>query len=265
MPYNPVAAYHILFLIMLSLIILCFAIVNTHERIRQKYEADFARDIVASGRGHYQKMNEQYDALRILRHDYKFHLNTAIDMLRRGEIEKSDYYLNGLKLELAEKELPDFCENPVINSLAADYAQRCAEMEIKLDVSIDIPKGASFSNYEMCIVLGNLLENAVEACQKLEKTGLASADSKPGDKKPDRIIELVVKRQGEQLAIMVRNTFDGKVVKDGEQLVSTKKDGGGGFGLRSVEAVVDHSGETFFTEYDDKWFNVYVLWKVNEE
>jgi sensor histidine kinase regulating citrate/malate metabolism len=57
----------------------------------------------------------------------------------------------------------------VINSLAADYALRCVEMEIKLDVSINIPKDFSVPNYEMCIVLGNLLENAVEACQNWKK------------------------------------------------------------------------------------------------
>ena len=253
---------------------------ETQKQARLQYEADFARDIVASGREHYQKMNEQYEALRIMRHDYKFHLNAAIDMLNRGEVEKGNDYLSRLKHELADKELPDFCDNQVINALVADYAQRCEQKEIKLDVSINIPKGFSVPNYEMCIVIGNLLENAVEACQKLEKPvctpcgGTASADPASGDIKPDRIIELVVKPQGvlsttpqdeasrAQLAIMVRNTFDGKVVKDGEQLISTKKDGG--IGLQSVKAVVERSGEIFITDYDDKWFNAYVFWGKKE-
>jgi hypothetical protein len=72
------------------------------------------------------------------------------------------------------------------------------------------------------------------------------------------MIELVVKPQGDQIAVMVRNTFDGRVAKDGETLVSTKKDGG--IGLQSVKAVVERSGEIFYTEYDDKWFRAYVFW-----
>ena len=200
-------------------------------------------------------MKELLDEIRIMKHDYKFYLNTALEMLHQNKIDKGNEYLQGLQTQLSDNELPVFCNNMVINSLVTDYWKRCKELDINIKIALDLPENFTVSDYEMCIVLGNLLENAVEACQKLKKADINS----------DREIELVVKPQGEQLAIMVRNTFDGNVLKDGEQLVSTKKDGGGGFGLRSVEAVVDHSGETFFTEYDDKWFNVYVLWKVNEE
>ena len=99
-------------------------------------------------------------------------------------------------------------------------------------------------------MLGNLLENAVEACQK-------------PDSPSERKIELVIKPQGEQLAVMVQNTFDGRVVKDGEQLVSTKKDGGGhgyrqGLGLQSVKAVVERYGDIFRFDYDDQWFRACV-------
>ena len=128
-------------------------------------------------------------------------------------------------------------------------------------------------------MLGNLLENAVEACQKL----------------PDRVqvvrerkIELVIKplgglstnphfatkfpAQGEvsrvQLALMVCNTFDGTVIKDGDQLASTKKEGGGhgghgyrqGLGLQSVKAVVERYGDFFYFDYDDQWFRACVCW-----
>jgi|GEM_PF-610671 len=246
--------------ILYFIFIILYYIEMQKQAILQR-EADFAQNIISSSRGHYQKMNELYEAIRIMRHDYKFHLNAAIDMLHRGEIEKSDDYLSGLKRELAEKEMPDFCDNPVINSLIADYARRCSAKtvsnesspEIKMDVSINIPKNFSVPNYEMCIVLGNLLENAIEACQKLET-------------KSERKIELVVKPQGEitgaQLAIMVRNTFNGKVLKNGEQFISTKKNGDikrYGIGLQSVKAVVERYGGIFYTEYDDKWFNTYVF------
>ena len=227
-----------------NIVILCYAIISTHEKTKQKYEADFARDIITSGRDHYQKMNEQYDALRILKHDYKFHLSTALDMLRRGEIDKSDEYLRGLELQLSERELPAFCDNPVINSLIADYARQCKELKITMDASISIPSGFPVLNYEMCIVLGNLLENALEAVKKL-KTG--------------RKIELAIKTQGKQLALMVRNTFDGLITTDGEQLISTKKDGG--IGLQSVKAVTNRYCESFFTEYDAAQFTAFVLWK----
>ena len=215
---------------------------------KKQYEADFARSIISSGRGHYQKMNEIYKDLQVMRHDYKFHLNTALDMLRNGEIEKSGEYLRGLQTKLEAKDLPHFCNNTVINSLIADYVQRCKKLDITFYISISLPDGFYIPNYEMCIALGNLLENAVEACLKLET---------------DRRIELVIMPQGAQLALMVRNTFNGKVNEDGNQLISTKKDGG--IGLQSVRAVVQRYGESFVTEYDRQWFKAYILWKKDNE
>ncbi|MCL2245184.1 MAG: ATP-binding protein [Treponema sp.] len=237
-----------------SFIILCYAIINTNEKTKQKYEADFARGIIATGRGHYKKMNELYDALKVMRHDYKFHLNAALEMLQRGETEKGSEYLSGLQNLLKDNDLHNFSDNPVINSLVADYAGKCDELKIDFNVSIKIPPDFSLSNYEMCIVLGNLLENAVEACLKL----------KPPSEN-ERQIKLAIKPQGEQLAIMVRNTFDGNVVKDGEKYISTKEnESGTGIGLHSVMAVAGSYGEMFHIEHDSKWFNVFFVWKQGE-
>ena len=243
---NLIMALAVMFFVMWSFIILLFAIINTHERMKQKYEADFSRDIIATGREHYQRMNEQFDALRVMRHDYKFHLRTALDMLVSGDLEKSKTYLSGLHEQIERKELPNFCGNVVINSLVADYARKCKELNIEFNVSIDIPQNFTVQNYEMCIVLGNLLENAVEACQKLEN---------------NRQIKLVLKPKGEQLILMVRNTFNGEVVLDGDKLISTKNDDNVGIGLESVKAVVDSFGEMLRINYDNEYFRVFALWK----
>jgi len=244
--FNLILSLVIMFFVLWSFIILCFAIINAHEKTRQKYAADYSRDIINAGRDHYQRMNEQFDALRIMKHDYKFHLRTALDMIISGNLEKSREYLSGLHEQIENKELPNFCGNVVINSLVSDYAGKCKELNIEFNVSISIPQEFTVMNYEMCIVLGNLLENAVEACQMLEN---------------NRQIKLVLKPKGEQLILMVKNTYDGKVVLDGEKFVSTKRDDSGGIGLESVKAVVDRFGEMFRINYDNEYFSVFVLWK----
>jgi len=247
---NLIMALAVMFFVMWSFVILLFAIINTHERMKQKYAADFSRDIIATGRDHYQKINEQFDALRVMRHDYKFHLRTALDMLVSGDLEKSKTYLSGLHEQFENKELPNFCGNVVINSLVSDYAGKTKELNIEFNVSINIPQGYNVPNYEMCIVLGNLLENAVEACLKLE----------PSETR-NRQIKLVLKPKGEQLMLMVRNTFDGEVLLDEDKIISTKRDDSGGIGLESVKAVVDRFGEMIRINYDNEFFSVFVLWK----
>ena len=53
-------------------------------------------------------------------------------------------------------------------------------------------------------------------------------------------------------------TFDGTVLKGGDQLASTKKEGG--IGLQSVKAVVERYGDIFYFDYDDQWFKACVCW-----
>jgi sensor histidine kinase regulating citrate/malate metabolism len=252
----PQSAWNIILLALLvfwSLAVLCFAIINTHEKSKQKYEADFARDIITTGREHYKKMNVLYDEIRIMKHDYKFHLKTTLDLLHRGDIEKGSEYLSSLQSQMEEKELSNFCDNPVINSLVTDYVRRCKELNIDISVSISIPGDFSVPNYEMCIVFGNLLENAMEACQKLAA---------------NRKIEFVIKPKGKQIASMVRNTFDGNVIMEDDKFVSTKNGQPGGdpsgLGLQSVKAVIQRYGDLFYTNYEKEWFNVFVLWNDNK-
>jgi hypothetical protein len=102
----------ILVFILMSFSILIYAIVITHEKTKQKMEADFARSIVSSGRDHYQKMNEMNDKLRILRHDYKYHVSAAREMLRSGDSGGADNYLINVEHQLAAYEIKNIARTP---------------------------------------------------------------------------------------------------------------------------------------------------------
>lgn len=225
-----------------SFCILCFAIVNTHEKTKQRYDAEFAKSIISTGSDHYQKMNEMYDKLRILRHDYKYHLSATREMLRCGDSVGADNYLTDVETNLAEHEfLPNYCQNSVINALVAGYAERASKIGINFDVDISILKTLPVPNYEMCIIIGNLLENAIEACGKLDN---------------DRTIELAAKSTHAQFMLMVKNSFDGAVAHNEEAPISTKPNGG--VGLQSVKAVAVRHGGDLFTEWDKDTFTAYV-------
>lgn len=215
---------------------------------KERYDAEFARGIVATGREHYQKMDEIYGKLRILNHDYKYHLNATRKMLQVGDTQGANKYLTDIEQKLFHYDLQNFCTNHVINALVADYAERCKKMSIPFDVSLNIPEPLSVPDYDLCIILGNLLENAVNACGKLEQ---------------NRSIKLESKSIQNQLLFMVKNSFDGNVAhKDG--IPFSKKDNGG-FGLRSVkEVIAGHGGDILF-EWDNNCFTAYVALKLQEK
>lgn len=228
-----------------SFAILCFAIINTHEITKRRVEAEFANGILSSGRGYYEQMNEMQDTLRILRHDLKYHITVAREMLRSGQGEELDGYLSDVESLVTENDLPVFCKNTVVNALLSGFAERCRKLDIRYCFAVALPESLSIPNYEICVVLGNLLENAVEATRK--RAG-------------GRYIELNVNFQYQQLAVIVENSFDGAILSHDGQPVSGKQDGG--FGLRSVQAVTERYGGKLLTEWCAETFKAYALMGV---
>lgn len=215
---------------------------------KERYEARFARSIIATGRNHYQKMDEMYGKLRILRHDYQYHLNATRKMIQTGDIEGANSYLTGMEQKLSDKEMQSYCTNHVINALVADYAERCEKLKIQFEVNLCMPKALTIPDYDLCIILGNLLENAVNACEKLPQ---------------GRSIRLETQSTRNQLLFRVKNSFDGNISHKDGMPFSTRA--GGGFGLRSVkEVIAGHGGDLLF-EWDRNSFTAYVAVKLSED
>ena len=227
--------------------VLCFAIVNTHEKTKHKYEADFAASIISSASGHYQQINELNHQINILQHDMKYNLTVFSKLLAEDNRAELERYLSEVTDRLSKAKPRMYCGNNVVDVLLASYAERCEKLIIKCEVEVLLPKEVSIPNYELCIVLGNLLENAVEACEKIEN---------------GKRIRLVMKPLGRQLVIKVANSYHtgissvDKTEEENSLPQSTKKDGG--LGLRSVRAVAEkYNGELIFDKKDGM-FTAYV-------
>ncbi|MCP1103697.1 sensor histidine kinase YesM [Aequitasia blattaphilus] len=241
------------FLLLPTVMFGCFALIitailSTHEKARYKYDAEFAQSIISTGRDHYQKMDEMYERLRVLRHDYKYHLNAIQKMIQAGDNTGAKEYLTDIEQKLSGYELQNFCTNHVINALIAEYSQRCKKLNIQFEVKMNIPKELGVPDYELCIILGNLLENAVNACEKLPRQST---------------IWLETQNTRNQLLFMVKNHFDGNISHEGG--IPYSKRANGGLGLRSVtEVIAEHGGDLFF-EWDNTCFTAYVGLKLSQK
>jgi len=224
-----------------SFFILCFAIISTNERIKQRFDAEMARGIISSGREHYMKMSELQQALQIIRHDCKYHLITASQMLLSNDRDTAVNYLSDVEKQFSKSELPRFCPNTVINALLAGYAERFANLSISFKAEITLPNPLTIPDYDMCVVLGNLLENAMKIWKK-QKNGC--------------IIDLSLGFQGGQLSIVTENTFNECISQDEQQLILEQKYD---LGIQSIRAVTAQYNGEFETELTDKAFTAYVL------
>ena len=200
---------------------------------RHKAEAEFARCILSAEQAQYQKMAEMYETLSALRHDFKYYLKKIDELLQTGDIEKTKLYLTEIKKQIPESGLHYYCTDHAINALLTSYAKNCEEFKIEYNVRIVLPQTFSIPRYDICIILCNLLENALEACKKLEK---------------GREIDLAIKTEGQRIAIRVKNSVDGVNNENAN--------------LQSVRAIAQRYGGHISMEQTGSIFTIYVMVNV---
>jgi len=196
-------------------------------------EAKFARCILSAEQAQYQKIAEMYETLSTLRHDFKYYIKKMDELLQTGDIEKTKQYLTEIKKQIPESGLHYYCTDHAINALLTSYAKNCKELNIEYNVKITLPNSLSVPRYDICIILCNLLENALEACKKIEN---------------GREIDLAIKTDGQRMAIRVKNSFDGVVSENAN--------------LQSVRAVAERYGGHISVEQTDSVFTIYVMVNV---
>ena len=179
-------------------------------------------------------------------------------------------FLESTKTRFVETEPVVYCENMIVSALLANYTERFSANNISFRVQAALPAvlpensgrscnepqasfpriGDVLDNYEICMVLGNLLENALEGTMTVPVQ--------------DRCVNLSMRLVDVQLLIEVQNSFDGKLFfADGKTgLPVTRKEKDGGYGLKSILAVCKrHNGE-YFPQWTDKEYTVRILLNI---
>lgn len=114
-----------------------------------------------------------------------------------------------------------------------------------IDTKMQIPENIDINSFDLVVVIGNLLDNAIEALSKQEKGNFE--------------IEISY-RQG-ILLINAKNTFKGEIIKRGETLISTKKNAteAHGIGLSNVRRVIDKYDGEMMINTDNQFFSVHIV------
>ena len=131
-----------------------------------------------------------------------------------------------------------YCENKAVNSIISHYAAICADEAIMLETKLNVPESDNpVLDNDLCLVFGNLIENAIEACRRLNNSGC--------------FIRLNADIRYKTLIITMDNSFDGHfTVRNGKYISSKRNDVG--IGLSSIRSVaVKYGGETEFKTKDD--------------
>lgn len=174
----------------------------------------------------YAEVENMYRTMRGWRHDYHNHIQTMKAYLQMNKIDELEQYLNNLDKDLTTVDTVIKTGNVMVDAILNSKISLAKSKDINVNAKAIVPKELKILEIDLCVIIGNLLDNAIEACMKI-------------DNPHDRFIRVYVDIFKEQLYISVQNSNGGKIKKIGKTYHTTKESNSHGFGLIRVDNIVN--------------------------
>lgn len=116
----------------------------------------------------YRYLNEKYEENRILRHDFKEHIRTALSLMEEDKSEAIKY-LEKIEKTNSQTDFVKYTDNPILNILLLQKDKECRDKGIELHIKSSNPKIDFMEEMDIVAVFSNLINNAMEACMASEK------------------------------------------------------------------------------------------------
>ncbi len=174
---------------------------------------------------HYQEAENMYRQMRGWRHDYRNHIQAMKAYAANGDLDAIRSYLDMLDTDLNTVDTVIKTGNSMADAILNSKISLARSKEIPVSVDAHIPVKLKMSELDLCCILGNLFDNAIEASMAL-----------PVDK---RLIRVYMDMKNTQLYISFTNFTATKKLKKQNGLFQTSKGEGHGFGLVRIDAIVE--------------------------
>lgn len=211
------------------------------KKIDQQIAA-YQQDLIET---HYREVENMYRQMRGWRHDYRNHIQTMKAYAASGDLEAIRRYLDLLDQDLTTVDTVIKTGNPMTDAILNSKISLARSKGIQVVADAHIPVKLKSSEIDLCCIIGNLFDNAIEASVKL-----------PEDQ---RLIRVYMDMKNTQLYISFTNfTANKKMKKDGKLFRSTKGEGHG-FGLVRIDAIVERLEGYISRNSEDGAFTTEIL------
>lgn len=196
---------------------------------------------------HYNKLAESREILSEVVHDFKNHLNCMYNLYKYNKKAELGKYIENL-INVSDTEKVIDTGNPVIDALLHDKSNAAEKEGIGFKHMLNLPSDINIAYNDICAVLGNSLDNAIEACRRIEDQSL------------NREIELSMNYRDSYLVIVVTNTIDKPPQKEGKFFRSSKDTPGlHGLGMQSIERTVRKYNGNMVVKHDSSRFTLEIV------
>ncbi len=215
---------------------------SVFSRRIDKRIAAYQRELIET---HYQEVDTMYRKMRGWRHDYRNHIQTMKVLAANGDMEGIKRYLDQLDADLGTVDTVVKTGNPMADAILNSKISLAKSKGITVKADANIPVKLKMSELDLCVIIGNLFDNAIEASMALPEGG--------------RVIRVYIDMKNTQLYISFTNfTASKKLKKVGGRFHTTKGEGHG-FGLLRIDSIIERLDGYLSRNSEDGAFTTEIL------
>lgn len=204
--------------------------------------AAYQRELIET---HYQEVDNMYRQIRGWRHDYRNHIQTMKVLASNGDLDGIKAYLDELDTDLNTVDTVVKTGNAMADAILNSKISLAKSKNITVQVDAHIPVKLKMSELDLCCIIGNLFDNAIDASLSLPEA--------------ERLIRVYMDMKGTQLYISFTNfTATKKLAKSGNLFRTTKGDGHG-FGLVRIDNIIERLDGYLSRNSEDGAFTTEIL------
>ena len=232
----------------LMLAVIDYAVIYIYDRLMLS-EAERVKSLLLAEQnrslaGEMEILKDSRKRIRGIYHDMKNHILVLRSYAEQQKYAELDEYLARMQEETQAAVPQVYTGQPAVDSMLHYKIGSAPDVPVRVEAGI--PETLEMDGFDITVILGNLLDNAIEACRRLEKE--------------ERSVLLSIRLAKNQLFIRMENTFDGQLRTRQGRLLTRKEDGGvHGLGLENVRRVADKYHGLLETEAEGRIFRTKVM------
>lgn len=208
----------------------------------EKKIAAYQQELIAT---HYAEVDNMYRQIRGWRHDYRNHIQTMKAYAANGDLDAIRRYLDLLDTDLSTVDTVIKTGNPMTDAILNSKISLAKSKNIQVIADAHIPVKLKSSEIDLCCIIGNLFDNAIEASVKLPEE--------------QRLIRVYMDMKNTQLYISFTNFTAGKKLARTGGIFRSTKGEGHGFGLVRIDAIVERLDGYISRNSEDGAFTTEIL------
>lgn len=209
---------------LLAVLVLLIGLGNS-AYFRKKYEEQFLEYQAQALSRQVEEVREIYNTMRGWRHDYHNHMQKLKAHIAADQWQEAASYLDQLDEDLRQVNVKYQTGNVSLDAILNSKLSLAEKEAVDVNCKVELCGALSISDIDLCVLIGNLIDNAVESCAILPEDA-------------ERFLRIYICVRRSQLYIAVTNAT-GEVIRRLDQEYITQKRGNHGHGLKRIDAIVE--------------------------